>query len=207
MHHRNLPPTSLYEILFTSGFNIRIVNVITLYRIVAAPFLLYFLLSDQAFLFKWLLLISFTTDAIDGYLARKLNGITQIGSMLDSIGDILTIIVAVTGVIYTRPEFVSEQYAVILSVCFLFVLQIIFALIRYKKLSSFHTYLAKISAVMQGIFLISLFFFQDIIYPLFYIACTITVIELIEEIILIYLIPKWQSDVRGLYWYIINKIL
>jgi phosphatidylglycerophosphate synthase len=196
---------SLYQLLFLSGYKIRFVNLITLYRVLAAPVLLYYLLNDEIIIFKWMLLLSFLTDAIDGYLARKLNASTSLGSMLDSIGDVLTILVAVTGVIYTRPEFVAEQSVVITCVCSLFILQMIFALIRYKKLSSFHTYLAKISAVVQGSFLISLFFFSDIFYPLFYLASALTIIELIEEIILIYLLPQWEVDVRGLYWHIVNK--
>ncbi len=206
MSNKYLHQNSLYQLLFLSGYKIRLVNLITLYRILAAPLLFYYLLNGQLFIFKWLLLISFLTDAIDGYLARKLNASTRLGSMLDSLGDVLTIIVAVIGVIYTRPDFVAEQYVVIVCVCSLFILQIIFAIIRYKKLSSFHTYLAKISGVLQGTFLISLFFFSNIFYPLFYLAAAVTTIELIEEIILIYLIPKWEMDVRGLYWYIVNKI-
>lgn len=196
---------SMYELLFKSGYKIRLVNLITLYRVLAAPVLLYYLLNDQLVIFKWMLLISFLTDAIDGYLARKLNASTRLGSMLDSVGDVLTILVAVIGAVYTRSEFVAEQSVVITCVISLYLLQMAFALIRYKKLSSFHTYLAKISAVMQGVFLLSLFFFNDIFYPLFYAASAFTTIELIEEIILIYLIPKWEVDIRGLYWHIVNK--
>ncbi|MES2559393.1 MAG: CDP-alcohol phosphatidyltransferase family protein [Bacteroidota bacterium] len=206
MQHKYFKQNSLYELLFLSGYKIALVNFITLYRVLAAPILLYYLLNNEPIIFKWLLLVSFLTDAIDGYLARRLNAATTLGSMLDSLGDVLTIIVAVAGVIYTRSEFVAEQYIVIICVCSLFILQIIFALIRYKRLSSFHTYLAKISAVMQGTFLLSLFFFNDILYPLFYLASAVTTIELIEEIILIYLIPQWEADVRGIYWYIVNKI-
>jgi len=44
------------------------VNAITLYRLLAAPVLLLLLLNGQLILFKWLLAVSFLTDAIDGYL-------------------------------------------------------------------------------------------------------------------------------------------
>lgn len=206
MQHKYPTHKSLYELLFLSGYKIRLVNCITLYRVLAAPVLFYYLLNNELDIFKWMLLVSFFSDAIDGYLARKLNASTSLGSMLDSIGDALTILVAVTGAIYTRPGFVAEQSVVITCVCSLYAFQMLYAFIRYKKLSSFHTDLAKISAVMQGAFLISLFFFNDIFYPLFYCASALTTIELIEEIILIYLIPKWEVDVRGLYWHIVNKI-
>jgi CDP-diacylglycerol--glycerol-3-phosphate 3-phosphatidyltransferase len=197
----------LYQLLFCSGPAIRVVNLITLYRILAAPVLVYLLFNNYPVPFKWLLLFSFSTDAIDGFLARTLNAGTHTGAMLDSIGDVLTLVAAFTGIVYYRPEFIAEQYPVIYSICFLFVFQVFFALIRYKKLSSFHTYLAKISAVLQGVFMLTLFFFSGIIYFLFYLAAFFTIIALIEEIILTYLIPEWKTDVRGLYWYMINKIV
>ena len=48
-----------------------IINGITLYRVIAAPFLLYLVVTRQEDIFKWLLAFSFFTDAIDGFLARK----------------------------------------------------------------------------------------------------------------------------------------
>ena len=42
------------------------------YRIVAIPLLLALLLSGNRELFTWFLLVSYSTDAIDGFLARRL---------------------------------------------------------------------------------------------------------------------------------------
>jgi CDP-diacylglycerol--glycerol-3-phosphate 3-phosphatidyltransferase len=47
------------------------VNAITLYRLIAAPFLLLLIINHNLEVFRWLLGLSFFTDAIDGYLARK----------------------------------------------------------------------------------------------------------------------------------------
>jgi hypothetical protein len=46
------------------------VNAVTVYRILAAPVLLILIWKNEYDLFKWLLVVSFFTDAIDGYLAR-----------------------------------------------------------------------------------------------------------------------------------------
>jgi CDP-diacylglycerol--glycerol-3-phosphate 3-phosphatidyltransferase len=32
------------------------------------------------------------------------------------------------------------------------------------------------------------------------VAAVLTALDLIEEIILIFLLPAWRSDVKGLYW-------
>ncbi len=122
------------------------------------------------------------------------------GARLDSIGDDLTFAVAVIGLAVTRSEFLREQWIIIAVLLALFFIQLFLAIIKYGKMSSFHTYLAKIAAILQALFLISSFFFESISYPLFYIACVVTAIELAEEIILVLIIPKWQTDVKGMFW-------
>lgn len=176
-----------------------IVNGITLYRLLAAPVLLYFVLTGRIDIFKWLLAVSFFTDAIDGYLARRF-GVTSVrGSKLDSIADDLTVVVAIVGLILLRPQFIREQYAVIIPLLLLYGLQTTLALVRYGKISSFHTYLAKGAAVLQGVFLV-LAFFAEPNLPLFYAVALLTAVDLLEEAVLVVLLPRWQVNVKGLYW-------
>ena len=81
-----------------------------------------------------------------------------------------------------------------------FLIQFAASIIRYKKISSFHTYLAKTAAVVTGLFLLSVFFFERIIYPLFYASYIITFLELVEEIVIVFLLAKWKTNVKGIYW-------
>ncbi len=67
-------------------------------------------------------------------------------------------------------------------------------------MTSFHTYLAKVAAILQGIFLILIFHLPDPVYTLFYIASFITMLDLLEEIILILILPIWEANVKGIYW-------
>lgn len=145
-------------------------------------------------------MVSFFTDFIDGYLARKFNVASVFGTRLDSIGDDLTVIVALIGLIITRPSFISDHKMIFIIITVLFVIQTVYALIRYGKISSFHTYLAKLAAILQGVFLILVFFIKEPILSLFYSASIITMLELTEEIILVYLLPKWETNVKGLFW-------
>ncbi len=123
---------------------------------------------------------------------------------MDSIGDDLTIAAGITGIIILKPDFIRKEIVLVVMLLALFLLQTIFAFIRYGKMTSFHTYSAKIAAIMQGTFLCSLFFFSEPAYLLFYITVSLTAIELVEEIILIFVLPQWKTDVKGLYW-VINK--
>ncbi len=176
------------------------VNAITVYRLIAAPLLLLLILNHQFDIFKWLLIISFFTDAVDGYLARRFKVISKLGASLDSIADDLTIAVAIVGIIEFRPGFLKDEIILISILFTLYMLQIILALMRYRKISSFHTYIAKIAAVFQGIFLILFFFLTKPVYALFYITAIVTIIDLIEETILVLVLPQWETNVNGLYW-------
>jgi phosphatidylglycerophosphate synthase len=197
MEKKNL--RSIYGLLFQSSRAVRIVNLITLYRIVTAPLLLVLGLTGHINLFKWLLLASFTTDAIDGYIARKYKATSVLGAKLDSIGDDLTVLVAMIILYKVHPDFIQQEIAVVMGLLVLFVIQLFFSFWKYQRPTSFHTYLAKVGALLQGIFLLSVFLLQTIFYWLFYAAVCITALELIEEILLIAILPKWRSNVKGLY--------
>jgi cardiolipin synthase (CMP-forming) len=176
------------------------VTGITLYRIITAPVLLALIIFNKPEIFKWLLACSFFTDAIDGYLARKFKVTSLLGAKLDSIGDDLTVFVGLIGIVVFKPEFLQREKVLIIILLALFVIQVVSALVRYGKITTFHTYAAKVAALLQGTFLILLFFLPEPLYVLFYLAAIITAYDLIEEIILVCLLPKWQANVKGLYW-------
>ena len=177
-----------------------LINCITLYRIITAPLLVYLLLTNELNWFKWLLGISFFTDLIDGELARSYKVTSVLGARLDSIGDDLTVLVAIFGLWYLNSDFLLQEWAVLAPLAFLFLFQMGSALFRYGKITSFHTMLAKLAALTQGVFLLSYFFLGNVQYALFYAAIVITGIELLEEIILVYWLPEWESNIKGLWW-------
>jgi len=181
------------------------INGITLYRIVAAPFLLILIFTGQYDIFKWLLGISFFTDLVDGYLARKYKVTSVLGTRLDSIGDDLTILVAMIGLFVMKTTFIKQEIIIFIILLSLFLVQTIYAFIRYRKMTSFHTYLAKTAALLQGVFLLFTFFTDEPNLILFYVAAIITMIELTEEIILVSLLKHWKANVKGIYWVLKEK--
>ncbi len=177
-----------------------IVNGLTFYRLVMAPVLVVLILNNHIQLFKWLLLVSFSTDAVDGFLARKLKVTSRTGAKLDSIADDLTVVAAMTAMVIVFHDFVLNNIIVFIIPFILFLVELIIAFIKYKKISSFHTYLAKIAALLQGLFFISAFFLETPHYGLFIITAIITTLDLVEEIILVLMIKEWRANVHGLWW-------
>jgi len=182
-----------------------VVNGITVYRLIAAPVMIVLIITGNLDIFKWLLPVSFFTDLIDGYLARKFKVISIMGAKLDSIADDLTIVAAIVGLFFFKLSFIREEITWVVILLALYLLETIFSLTRYRKLSGFHTYIAKCAALFQGFFLIFIFLLNQPIYWLFYSAAILTAIDLMEEITLIFLLPKWEANVKGIYWVLMRK--
>ena len=174
------------------------------YRILIVPVLLLFIALGFREVFAWLLLISYSTDAIDGFLARKLNISSSRGSQLDSLGDQITLFTAFIGIVVFETEFMKANYLLILVAFVPYIIQMIIAYKKYGKATAFHTYLAKLSAIVQAVFILVLLFFEPV-YSLFYLMIAIGIIETIEEITLIYMYDNWVDSVKGIYWALRDK--
>lgn len=179
--------------------NFNIADWFSFYRILAVPFLIALIWLDERQLFTWFLLISYSTDAIDGFLARRLKITSARGSQLDSFGDQITLVVGLIGLLVFENEFMMANYILILIAFVPYILQMILAFHKYGKATAFHTYLAKSSALIQGVFILITLFFAPL-YWLFYLMIVIGVLETIEEITLIYMYDKWVDNVKGVYW-------
>jgi len=156
-------------------------------------------------IFKWLLGVSFFTDMIDGYLARKFKVTSILGTKLDSIGDDLTVLVGLIALFVLKLEFIKQHVIIFIILLVLFFVQTTYAFIRYGKMTNFHTYLAKTAALLQGVFLILVFFTEEPSLILFYAATIVTMLELTEEIILVNLLPQWKTNVKGIFWVLKNN--
>ena len=176
-----------------------IVNAVTAYRLIMAPVLVMLVVNNHFNLFRWLLVLSFLTDAVDGFFSRKYHVDSSAGARLDSLADDLTIAAALTGAVQFYPVFMREQLIWIAVLGGMFLLQAILALIRYRKMTSFHTRMAKLAAIGQGIFFLLLFFLDYRPYGVFYAAVIITAVDLAEEILMVLVLPQWKTDVKGLY--------
>lgn len=179
--------------------NFNIADWFSFYRIMAVPLLLALILFGERTWFTWFLLISYSTDAIDGFLARKLKISSARGSQLDSLGDQITLGIGLVGLLVFETDFIKTNALLIIIVFIPYFLQMVIAFRKYGKTTAFHTYLAKLSALAQGVFILWLLFFGPV-YWLFYTMIILGLLETIEEIALIFMYDTWVKDVKGIYW-------
>lgn len=184
--------------------NYNIADWVSFYRIAAAPFLILLLSLGARDCFAWLLLVSYTSDAVDGFIARTLKINSPRGSQLDSFGDQITFVIGILGLWIFERGFIHDNLLIIIVAFVPYIIQMIIAYLKYEKATAFHTYLAKLSAVVQSVFILSALFFEPR-YDLFYTMIVIGLLETIEEITLIFMLDKWTSDIKGVYWALKRK--
>jgi CDP-diacylglycerol--glycerol-3-phosphate 3-phosphatidyltransferase len=149
--------------------------------------------------FTWVLIPALLTDVADGLVARLFHLQSKLGAQLDSIGDALLLMVAAYGIWVFFPGIVRQHFAVVILLIGAWLLETLVALLRYGRLSSFHTYLSKIAGWLLGIFVGVLFLFG--FQPwLMYTAVAVSIIGTLEELALVAALPQWRPDVRGLTW-------
>jgi cardiolipin synthase (CMP-forming) len=179
-------------------------NILTFYRIITFPVILWLAVSGFERLFAIMLIINLLTDVLDGLLARLLHQQSEFGARLDSIADIGSYILAVTGIfIFKADEFAPHltSFLVFLS---LFIAAIMLSLIRFGRFPSLHLYSWKIGGYIQGAFLIVLFA-NDFFTEFYYIMICWGMLSFIEHIIIQLIIPEMKSNQKGLYWVLKNR--
>ncbi len=83
--------------------NLTVPNLLSLLRIIVIAPMIKFILAEDYIGAGAMLLISGISDALDGWIARKFNQVTQLGKMLDPIADKLTLIAVVVCVSILYP--------------------------------------------------------------------------------------------------------
>ena len=173
-------------------------NGISLARIGAAVFLLAAALLQNRQCFQWLLVACILSDILDGWIARTFDWTSRLGATLDSTGDVLVQLIAMAGLwMFYKDTVVAHRVPVSIVVC-LYLAEIVIAVFRYGRISSFHTFLVRVAASALGIFVLSLFFWRYVDW-LFYPAIFLGVLAYSEELLILWLLTEWTPDVGGLY--------
>lgn len=178
-------------------------NLLSFYRLLSFPFVIWLIYSDLESLFALFLCINLVTDILDGLIARIFKLQTEFGAKLDSLADNGTYILAILGIYHFKlNEFGDSIYFLWGFVTLLLAANII-SFFKFKKWPSLHIYTMKISGYVQGIFFFTLFAFDYNVW-MFYSAMIFGYISMFEEITILLILKKMKSDVKGLYWVLKN---
>lgn len=172
-------------------------NIVSLIRILMAPVLLTLAYHQYEVIYILILLFTLFTDVLDGFLARKLNMITELGSHLDSWGDFIIYTVLVISAWWLWPETLKQEWLSVSAIIISFTLPVIIGLIKFHSLTSYHTWSVKV-AVFITICSYVVVFSGWLIWPI-YLAAVISVIAAIEEISITIITKHKHADIRSVF--------
>ncbi len=171
-------------------------NLLSALRLLAAPFLLLLAWRGLAPAFLACFAASLLSDVADGMLARGLHQRTELGAKLDSWGDLATYAVLPFAVWWLWPDLIRQEARFVTAVVVSYVVPTVVGLIKFRRLTSYHTRGAKLSALLMGPALLLLFGWG---FPwVFRLAALVLALAELEEIAITVVLPEWRADVPSL---------
>jgi phosphatidylglycerophosphate synthase len=168
-------------------------NVLSGARIALMPAVLTAALAESRRWFLVLLIIALLTDAVDGFLARRLNAYSDFGRKLDSAADYLTMIVGLAGIALLWPDTMHRELPWVASGLAAFFAVVVYGFVRLGRAPCYHTWAAKVGAVACALSLIPLLAGGSAL-P-FHVAIVVQILAGVEEMIIVLLVPSHQGEV------------
>ncbi|MBV7264876.1 CDP-alcohol phosphatidyltransferase family protein [Erythrobacter ani] len=132
-------------------------DLLTIYRIAAAPVVAGVALAGVRDAFFILLIISIATDAADGPISRWMGTASRRGARLDTIADALTTIAALLGLYIFERATLQPDIGWLYAFLATYTAAAIACLAKFGVLPAYHLYLSKLSAVLAALFIVFLY--------------------------------------------------
>lgn len=154
-----------------------IANYFSIVRIILVLILI--LIKPLSTLFFIIYFICGISDILDGFIARKTNTVSKLGEKLDSVADLIMVIVLIAK-LYPIINPTVKFFVWIIIIGIIRVTSVLIVFLKYKTFGILHTYTNKITGFMLFIFPVLFATFpSDIVI---YLICIIASISAVEEL-------------------------
>ena len=181
----------------TTQSKLTLPNLLTGFRFVAAPALLWLAWHGHGIAFMALLAITFLSDLLDGMIARLTGQVTQFGATLDSWADVITYLTIALCCWWLWPEVVSRESLYVGLIVASCLLPALLGFFKFRCFTSYHTWAVKIAAAAMG-FTLYVLFLGGPPWP-FRVAAVICILAAIEEMAITLLLPEPKSNLRSVW--------
>jgi CDP-diacylglycerol--glycerol-3-phosphate 3-phosphatidyltransferase len=171
-------------------------NALSALRLVLAPVLLWLAWSGRPTAFLVTLSASLLSDLVDGWFARRFGQATQLGTLLDSWGDLVTYTSVPLCAWWLWPELIRQEAQYAAAIVSAYVFPILLGYLKYGRLTAYHTHGAKLSSLLVGPSALLLFVGGP--PEPFRVATCVLVLAELEEIAITTLLPEWRANVPSL---------
>jgi CDP-diacylglycerol--glycerol-3-phosphate 3-phosphatidyltransferase len=172
-------------------------NLLSALRLVLGIVLLGIAWRGNTAVFIGILVFAFFLDFIDGPIARRWQQVSELGSTIDSYADFSVYMAFLIGAWWLWPEIVQRELLFISLLGLSIVLPALVGLIKFRRATSYHTWLVKIAVVCMAPGSI-LLFVGGPAWP-FQIATIISVAAGLEEIAISLLLEHPRADIRSVF--------
>ncbi|MFT4551059.1 MAG: phosphatidylglycerophosphate synthase, partial [Verrucomicrobiales bacterium] len=171
-------------------------NALCVGRLVGSFALLPLALAGLDHWFVGVYLVLITTDLVDGPLARKLHQRSDLGAHLDSVADLALNACLLAGVAILCWDVLQHELVLIGALIASYCLSLLFGFLKFGRLISYHTYIAKSTQWLAMLAAVSLVLDWSV-WPL-RVAAVAAIVGNLEAIAITAVLGKWRSDVPAL---------
>lgn len=173
-------------------------NYLTATRIALMPAVLVAALSGSRRWFVVLLIASLLTDALDGFLARRLKAETDFGRKLDSAADYLTLLTGIAGIALLWPGLMHHELPWVVAGLASFFAVVVYGFARLGRAPCYHTWATKVLAIALALALVPLL--AEWTAAPFHVVMALQVLGSMEELIIATLVP-WHTGEVPTMWH------
>lgn len=172
-------------------------NTLCVIRLIGSPILVVLAAVDLPLACMVLFIFLSLTDWFDGKLAKLLKQETEFGARLDTVADVTFYACSLLALFVLRGELFLREWVFVSLAVGSYLVSVIAALIKYRRMPSYHTRLAKTSWFLAFIAIVSTFANGSIWIARF--ALLGVVITNVEAILITLLLPKWRANVPSVF--------
>ncbi len=166
-------------------------NIITLVRIAGTIALVFIAPFTLVFYIIWT--VCGVSDVLDGTVARILRKESKLGARLDSIADIMFYLLMLFKILPTLIEKLPQWiWIIVAAIAATRIGAYLTAIIKFRRFSSLHSYLNKISAFL--LFLVPYFISRQWFWIYCVVLCGIGLTSSVEELLIHILSKEYQES-------------
>ncbi len=175
---------------------ITVPTLITCVRIIGTVLMLFAEPMTLAFIIIYA--VSGVSDALDGFIARATNTETKIGTVLDSIADLFfysVMLIKIFPILYEcLPKWIWYAAGAAIAVR---ISAYIFAAIKYRRFSSRHTYLNKLTGFM--LFVVPCLLSTGALVGYCAVGCAVAILSSGEELVIHIIDKNYDQSIKTLF--------
>jgi phosphatidylglycerophosphate synthase len=177
-------------------------NLLSGTRIALMPAVLMAAIMGSKLWFLVLVAASLFTDALDGFLARRLNAFSDFGRKLDSVADYLTMLIGIAGIALLWPEIMQRELLWVVTGLAAFLAVVVFGIVRLGRVPCYHTWATKVGVIGCAFSMIPLL--ADWSPVPFRAMIVLQIFAGIEEMIITVLLPAHTGEIATL-WHAVRQ--